>query len=523
MPIKDGSTLLKIPDYCIGRRKKVSGLTAIEERVVGIKSENRHVNQQSSQITNKVYGDNLWDSPRVTPNFGIVEVGPKSESKKNGNNVLNRIPRINYVSENIEQNFSAGDNENSELDFEEPSGFVGCNVKSEPVTYPGTEHLDYGCSALGSRGCDENDFNYNEIDEYEDFDIPAPLVSSAPRFRLYDIEWGEKLRSSNIFSERIDHYQDEGKGNKEGNHNCDLLCGEQEIFLNKNHILDTIGIKGPKVFETENGEVTISEDGDFSFEFFGKEKLFTIKGGGCFITIKNGKYDQPYSDNNEEAEQVFHINDLKGGDLRRYTYGVRLCETIKSFIPKVKLKIAGEGIYTLMSDHPSYPSFQAEFISFHGVDNSNILKVSFLSGQDQVVFIPSQGMKKVKEPKVIIERSLLEKLGVCGEADLEFDDPEKNEYIVEKTHQISSCGLKWSAILRAWRLSLSRLLECRQLELKGLEKYSRLLDGLPEYIFEDTDNFTTSTVSWKMRKKTYEEVFPIIVEREIDRLTEGFD
>ncbi|KAH8739666.1 hypothetical protein FG386_001223 [Cryptosporidium ryanae] len=464
MPIKEGSIFLKVPDYFIRRKAKTSGLSEIKESRVSIPDEN--VNQQNLQITNNTdYSDNLWDSPRVTPEFGAVDLASKNYSKANEGDVLNRVPRIKHIIENTEQDFGAGNNGEYELEYEGTSEYVECGIRSELVTQSKIENLN--CDYSASRSKCYDDFNHLEIEEYDDSDIPAPLISSAPRFRLYDIEWDEKLRSFNRLPENISHFQ--GEKNEEDNINCNLFNEEQGLSLNNNHILDTIGIKGPKIFETEKGEITISEDGDFSFEFLGKEKLFTIKGGGCFIVIKNGKHVQAESESLGEEEQVIHINDLKGGNLRRYMYGVRLCETIKSFIPKVRLKVLDEGTYTLMSDHPSYPSFQAEFSSFGGADYPSILKVNFLSGQNQVVFVHNSGIKETKNSEILIERSLLEKLGVCEEAYLELNDPEKNEYILEKTHQISICGLKWSVILRAWRLSLARLLECRQLELKGLE------------------------------------------------------
>ncbi|KAF7457681.1 Serine/Threonine kinase domain protein [Cryptosporidium felis] len=403
--------------------------------------------------------DNIWDSPRITPDFG-----DENESSFS-NGMLNRVPRI----------YSA--NFDNPREISRSSIFLHTSFESD----------NEPSSAISESGI--------PIEEDLDDGLLTPLVASGSRFRLYDVEWDEVSRSNKECHSQVIEQENKYTGDIE----------------DKFRLLDSIGIKGPKEFKTREGRVIISENGDFSFEFQNKEMLFTIEGGGCFIIVSECNKD-PKSYPHEFLNSglglkpferyKYHINELPPQHLKRYAYGIELCETIKSFVPKVKLKVPREGTYFLMSNHPTFADFWAEF----GSRSGNIVSVTLVDSQSRITFSLINGHR------IEFERRVLDKMGVYEELEVTFNSLEHTEYLAGKTNEIFKYGSNWPEIIATWKLILSRLLECKQLELDGLRTYSEQIRN-SNYISEvqrkEGPDYRIQKSNWQFRKKIFEEIFPI--------------
>ncbi|OII74582.1 uncharacterized protein cubi_00135 [Cryptosporidium ubiquitum] len=440
---------LKIPEYCL-KRRGVKGVGELEKSEV------------------HALTDEYWDSPRITPNFGDENCNSIINQK------LSRIPRIHPITRDKLENFG--------------------NTSGSPKPFFGTNR-ELSSIISKNRICNED-----YIESFNDEDTLTPLASSAARYRLYDIEWDEKSKF------------EKDKENSKNVEIEDSMKLEDADFC----LLDSIGIKGLKEFETHQGKVTVTEDGDFSFEFSNRKKLFTVKGGGCFVVVSdiinnirnisvNPSFESTGIASQKSNESKYHISELPPQHLKRYIYGVHLCETIKSFIPKVKLKIPREGTYFLMSNHSTFADFRAEFSS---VLKDLVLSVHLTNYQSTIIFTSKSG-KRIEFQKYVLDR-----MGVYEEVDQAFEEIKYNDYLIKKSYEISECGIKWSNIINIWRLILNRLVDCKNLELKGLKAYSELLiSSEVDLIHSESSPFgEICTLDWHIRKNVFENIFPVQVE-----------
>ncbi|KAK9174332.1 hypothetical protein CmeUKMEL1_00405 [Cryptosporidium meleagridis] len=454
---KDAPNSLKIPEYCFRRRNfKVEG--ELEDSIL------------------HAFTDECWDSPRITPNFG------DENDNLLPNRTLSRVPRIYSLAEDDFEDFVNK--------HDAPKPLFGVVRESSSIDSEITIHAEE-CIELANDDCD-----------YDDYDEAlTPLASSAARYRLYDIDWEEKSRLK----------KDEQISN--GHEIQDNVKLKDADFC----LLDSTGIKGPKEFETQQGKVIISEDGDFSFEFSNRRKLFTVKGGGCFVLVSDvidkkrkvsddSLLESADATNQEYNETKYHVSELPQQHLKRYIYGTHLCETIKSFIPKVKLKVPQEGTYFLMSNHLTFADFRAEFISNL---SDKVLSAHLTNYQSTVIFTSKSG-KKVEFDKLI-----LDKMGVYEEADQAFEENKYNDYLIKKSHELSECGIRWSTIIKIWRLILDRLVDCKNLELKGLKAYSESLisSDVDLALCESFSIGGNCMMDWHIKKSVFENIFPIQFEK----------
>lgn len=452
---KEISNSLKIPEYCLKRRN--------------LKGGGRLDKSEMHALT-----DEYWNSPRITPNFG----GENDEPFLN--RTLSKIPRIYLMTE----------------------GNLGNSVNAFEAFKPFFETERDSSSVISeNRICNEEyTGNFNNDYDYDDDETLTPLVSSAARYRLYDIDWDEKSK----LGKEKEHSK---------NHEIEDDTKLEDIDF---CLLDSTGIKGPKEFQTQQGKVIITEDGDFSFEFSNRKKLFTVKGGGCFVVVSdtinnmgkipdNSSFESTVLVNQKNNESEFHISELPIQHLKRYIYGIHLCETIKSFIPKVKLKVSQEGTYFLMSNHPTFADFRAEFSS---VLTDRVISVHLTNHQSKIIFTSKNGHR------IEFEKYVLDKMGVCEEVDQNFEETKYSDYLIKKSHEISEFGIKWSNVINIWRLILNRLVDCKHLELKGLKAYSESLISSKV----DLTHCETSPIGelcmmdWHIKKSVFEDIFPVQVE-----------
>lgn len=444
---------LKIPEYCLKRRN--------------VKSRGGIDIPEIHTLT-----DEYWDSPRITPNFG------DENDSHSLNQTMGRVPRIYLVTENeLEDSIGVSKFPNHLMEtIKESSGTLsGIRI---PTDYIEDTNYDY-------------DYDYD--------DSLTPLVSSAARYRLYDIDWDEKLRlnKGNGYNQSLEKYE--------------IKLGDIDFRL-----LDSIGIKGPKEFETQQGKVTITKDGDFSFEFLGRKKLFTVKGGGCFVIVSDTinspikpsgpSFESAGTTCQDISEIEYHISELPQQHLKRYLYGTHLCETIKSFIPKVKLNIPHEGTYFLMSNHSTFADFRIEF---NPIISDNVISAHLTDYQSTIIFTSKSGYR------IELDKYVLDRMGVYEEVDQTFEEIKYKDYIIKKSHEISECGVKWSTIINIWRLILNRLVECKKLELKGLRAYSETLINadIGLTLCENSPNVEINAMDWGIRKSIYDGIFPIQIEK----------
>ncbi|CUV04082.1 unnamed protein product [Cryptosporidium hominis] len=459
---KETSNSLKIPEYCFRRRN--------------FKGEGELENSKLHAFT-----DECWDSPRITPNFG------DENDNLLPNRTLSRVPRIYSLAE--------GDFEDFENKPEALKPLFDAVRESSSIDSEITIHAEEYIEPAND-GYDYDDDDYDDDDE-----ALTPLASSAARYRLYDIDWDEKLRlKKDEQISNIHEIQD------------DIKLKDADFCL-----LDSTGIKGPKEFETKQGKVIISEDGDFSFEFSDRRKLFTVKGGGCFVLVSDvidkkrrfsgdSSFESADATNQEYNESKYHVSELPQQHLKRYIYGTHLCETIKSFIPKVKLKVPQEGTYFLMSNHLTFADFRAEFISNL---SDQVLSAHLTNYQSTVIFTSKSGKR------VELDKLILDKMGVFEEVDQAFEEIKYNDYLIKKSHEVSECGIKWSTIIKIWRLILDRLVDCKNLELKGLKAYSESLisSDVDLTLCESFSIGENCMMDWHIKKSVFENIFPIQVEK----------
>ncbi|KAJ1614643.1 hypothetical protein OIY81_378 [Cryptosporidium canis] len=456
MLTKEVYNSLKIPEYCIKRRNVKGGV--------------EHDNPEVHKLT-----DEYWDSPKITPNFG-------DENDYISHNItINRVPRIYSLAEN-----ESGHNLDIETKFHKQvmkGGKESSAILSDIIT-------------------PTDDYSENKSDYDDDYDdILTPFISSAARYRLYEIDWDEKLRLN------------KGVGNSKSTNEYDEIKPDNISF----RLLDSIGIKGPKEFETQQGKVVITENGDFSFEFSERKKMFTIKGGGCFVVVRNvmdssrttvssNSLDSSEIVNQQSQEIIYHISELPQHHLKRYLYGIHLCETIKSFIPRVKLKVPQEGTYFLMSNHLTFADFRVEFSS---TLSNKVISAHLTKNQSKIIFTSKNGYI------IEFEKHILDKMGVYEEVDKTFEEMKYKDYISNKSREISDSEMNWSIVINIWRLMLNRLIECKQLEIKGLKTYS---DGLictevDRSSIGNNPNQEINVMDWSIKKSIYDGIFPIQIEK----------
>ncbi|KAH8584947.1 uncharacterized protein ELE39_000898 [Cryptosporidium sp. chipmunk genotype I] len=453
---QEASKSLKIPEYCFRRRN--------------LKGEGELESSELHALT-----DECWDSPRITPNFGDVN------DHLLLNRTLSRVPRIYSLAE--------GGLENSRNKFEAFKPFFEIDRESSCIV------SEIGIHAEECIKATNDNYDYDDDD-----DALTPLVSSAARYRLYDIDWDEKSKLKDEQISKSHEIQD------------DIKFKDADFCL-----LDSTGIKGPKEFETQQGKVTITEDGDFSFEFSNRKKLFTVKGGGCFVVVSDtiDKKKMASTDSSSEStemanqdynESKYHVSELPQQHLKRYIYGTHLCKTIKSFIPKVKLKVLQEGTYLLMSNHLTFADFRAEFISNL---SDQVLSAHLTNYQSTIIFTSRSG------DRVEFDKLILDKMGVYEEVDEAFDEIKYNDYLINKSHEVLKCGIEWSTIIKIWRLVLDRLVDCKNLELKGLKAYSESLicSDVDSTFCESSSIGEICMMDWRIKKNAFEDIFPIQVEK----------
>ncbi|EEA07439.1 uncharacterized protein CMU_036120 [Cryptosporidium muris RN66] len=415
--------------------------------------------------------EDLWDSPRITPNFG-------GEDGKFSGSITNTIPKtiipdiyINLIN-NHDQIYET---------FNEVDETKIVNTPNSKLSRVNSEGSRYG---LNTNDCSK-DINL------------SPLLYSTPTYRLYDLK---KIRSRNQLT-AINNSPNIWISDSNTDHASSFLPLQKKSIS----LLDTRGILGPQTFLTSSGSIHISKSGDFSFEYSSGKKNFIITGGGCFIIIKDK--------HSGESDIIFHVSQLTKYHIQRYIYATELCNTLKSHVPRVKL-ITKEGIFELMSNDTPVSDFHCMFNQKY---NSKFQKVVIVSRTQEVTFFIEQ-----EELPLTVKTSLLELVLYSDRFD-KCTNKYYEEQLLEVIKQLEHLKTEWTQLLTIWRLTVTKLEYCRRLEAKGFQEYHNLTKSLIKkrqlYLNEsdyrlsniNTDKEEFQQTLWTIQKEAMEATFPIVV------------
>ncbi|KAL7067825.1 hypothetical protein ACR3K2_17340 [Cryptosporidium serpentis] len=421
--------------------------------------------------SNALKVENVWDSPRITPNFG------DEDGKFNGS-IANTIPKT--IIPDIYINL-INDNDQIYETFDEVGEAKIVGILNSKLSRVNSERNRYG---LNTNDC-SRDINL------------SPLLYSTPTYRLYDLK---RIQNKNQLT-AINISPNIWMSDSSTDHVSSFLPLQKKSIS----LLDTRGILGPQTFLTSSGSIHISKDGDFSFEYSNGKKNFIITGGGCFIIIKDKR--------NDKSDIICHVSQLTKYHTQRYIYATELCNTLKSHIPRVRLTTK-EGIFELMSNDTPVSDFHCMFNQGY---SSKFQKVVIISSTQEVTFFIEQ-----EELSLTVKTSLLE-LVLYSDKFNKCSNQYYEEQLLEVLKQLEHLKAEWTQLLTIWRLTVTRLEYCRRLEAKGFQEYHNITKSLIKkrqlYLNEsdhglsniNADKEEFQQTLWAIQKEAMEATFPIIV------------